>query len=611
MQKCEKCSREFFSPINHRRHILVHRRSLNLDKESHKYRDLLAAFWDKLSVDEVKEVVSLQDISLKEIAGSSLVHALATALGKPGFWTLPRGYVRAGSKLLEVIQAKTFRPPVTSQELFSILEDATERTFLCAGTADSVQKYVFDGEASKIGFDAKNLVACTSFLFEQKLVKAWVAEKDAEALRCQKLLFEEEEAAQKKQAELLERKKVKKLRQKELKAKEQSIEEKGILEAPADCFEVPLAEVSSLPRPSDSYSNIPDVSLDVSTSLEMVQFSSNVDTSVESQYDLCHQHLDSVKAHNLEPRPVSANSRRRFANSQLQAPKSQRSGRNGGFHNNQNHQALKAEPIQKHKDSGTPVNSSMIWTRKVRVESDDTSILEVQKEDIDQKQSKSEVIIGSISVPVEDCSTQQQGRDDFGSTELRKKCNVVEKPAKHDALQVGSNRAAAKLWRPVRHTVGRQDPEEEGVMCSKFDDRTSLNENCLQSCPVDSSGSRKNCQDPDGNAHQGLGFSSIAAKAFLAQRWREAIAGDHVRLVLSPDTESSGRPEVPSSSSSEAAPASDSGEHGVVSRADTELAKNEVLTSSSSGNIKVKYRPKPEKGVKTMYIPKQKKHHLG
>nr|XP_009758253.1 PREDICTED: uncharacterized protein LOC104210967 isoform X3 [Nicotiana sylvestris] len=507
MQKCEKCSREFFSPINHRRHILVHRRSLNLDKESHKYRDLLAAFWDKLSVDEVKEVVSLQDISLK--------------------------------------------------------------------------------------------------------VKAWVAEKDAEALRCQKLLFEEEEAAQKKQAELLERKKVKKLRQKELKAKEQSIEEKGILEAPADCFEVPLAEVSSLPRPSDSYSNIPDVSLDVSTSLEMVQFSSNVDTSVESQYDLCHQHLDSVKAHNLEPRPVSANSRRRFANSQLQAPKSQRSGRNGGFHNNQNHQALKAEPIQKHKDSGTPVNSSMIWTRKVRVESDDTSILEVQKEDIDQKQSKSEVIIGSISVPVEDCSTQQQGRDDFGSTELRKKCNVVEKPAKHDALQVGSNRAAAKLWRPVRHTVGRQDPEEEGVMCSKFDDRTSLNENCLQSCPVDSSGSRKNCQDPDGNAHQGLGFSSIAAKAFLAQRWREAIAGDHVRLVLSPDTESSGRPEVPSSSSSEAAPASDSGEHGVVSRADTELAKNEVLTSSSSGNIKVKYRPKPEKGVKTMYIPKQKKHHLG
>lgn len=32
MQKCEKCSREFFSLINYRRHIRVHRRSLNVDK---------------------------------------------------------------------------------------------------------------------------------------------------------------------------------------------------------------------------------------------------------------------------------------------------------------------------------------------------------------------------------------------------------------------------------------------------------------------------------------------------------------------------------------------------------------------------------------------------
>lgn len=58
----------------------------------------------------------------------------------------------------------------TSRELFSILDDASERTFLCAGTAESLQKYVFDGDASKKGPELKNLVACTSFLFEQKLV---------------------------------------------------------------------------------------------------------------------------------------------------------------------------------------------------------------------------------------------------------------------------------------------------------------------------------------------------------------------------------------------------------------------------------------------------------
>lgn len=34
------------------------------------------------------------------------------------------------------------------------------------------------------------------FLFFSVQVKAWIAEKDAEALRCQKLLVEEEEAAQ-------------------------------------------------------------------------------------------------------------------------------------------------------------------------------------------------------------------------------------------------------------------------------------------------------------------------------------------------------------------------------------------------------------------------------
>nr|XP_019070093.1 uncharacterized protein LOC101264223 isoform X2 [Solanum lycopersicum] len=302
MQKCEKCSKEFCSPINHRRHIRLHRRSSNSDKESRKYRDFLGAFWDKLSADEVKEVVSLQDISLKEISGSALVQALTTALGKPAIWFLPRVYIKAGSKLLEVIQAKPSRLPVTSDELFSILDDASERTFLCAGTAESVEKKVFDGEAHKIGFDSKNLVACTSFLFEQKLVKACGDDKNAEALRCPRLLFEEEESAKKKQAELLERKKVKKLRQKEQKASEQLNEEKGNLEVPADCFEVPLAEIHSVSGQSDSNSDITDVSLDVSACLKLVQLSSNEDRSIESQCDFSHQHLDLVEVRLLNPK---------------------------------------------------------------------------------------------------------------------------------------------------------------------------------------------------------------------------------------------------------------------------------------------------------------------
>lgn len=67
------------------------------------------------------------------------------------------------------MQARPSIFPIPSQELFSILDDASERTFLC-GAAVSMQKYIFDGEAGKIGLETKNLVACTSFLVEQKLV---------------------------------------------------------------------------------------------------------------------------------------------------------------------------------------------------------------------------------------------------------------------------------------------------------------------------------------------------------------------------------------------------------------------------------------------------------
>jgi len=71
--------------------------------------------------------------------------------------------------LQDIVQSKPSCFPISSQELFSILDDASENTCLC-GTAESMQRYVFDGEAGKIGLEPKNLVACTSFLLEQKLV---------------------------------------------------------------------------------------------------------------------------------------------------------------------------------------------------------------------------------------------------------------------------------------------------------------------------------------------------------------------------------------------------------------------------------------------------------
>ncbi|OIT06191.1 hypothetical protein A4A49_03349 [Nicotiana attenuata] len=592
LQKCEKCSREFYAPINYRRHMRLHRRALNFDKESRKYRDLLGAFWDKLSVDEIKEVVSLHDVSIKDLAGSSLVNDLATSLQKMAIWAHPQDYYKAGLALLEVIQGKPSKLPITSQELFSILDDASETTFLCAGTAESVQKYVFDGYAAKKGLELKNMVACASFLFEQKLVKAWFADKDAEAMRCQKLLFEEEEAAQKRQAELLERKKLKKLKQKEQRAREQSNWERGDLEVPADSFEGPIAESSvRSAAASESSSSTPEVSADISSCLEL----------------------------DVEPPPVSANSRRHFPHTQWQVAKSQRTGRNG-FRNSQNHEVQNLEPVQKHgviKDRGAPVNGSKIWTRKIRVQNGERLRLDPQKEAVDQNQSNCEVMIGSISVPMKNCSTHGQGncpaveRDNFESTEpaMLQKLNHVQKPAKHDVLQGGSNGAAVKLWRPVsRHGSGGQDPGED-VISVKLDNRTSSTENNLRLCSRDNpTGKSKNytCQVSDGNVLQGLGFCSVSAKAFLSQRWKEAISGDHVRLVLSDDTEVSGQSDTQNGSSEAALPSADQ-DHGILVKADNQQANTADLSFSSNGNSKVKFRQKPDKSTKIKYIPKQKK----
>lgn len=229
MLRCEKCSQEFCSSLNHRRHTRMHRRRLNTEKEDlRKERENIAAFWDKLSVEEARQVVSFNNVMLKEVPETSIVRTLSSFIQQPALSSLPQFYLKAGAALLDVVQVKSSKFPLAAKDLFSILDDASERTFLCAGSCVSVQRLVFEGEAGNVGPEVKNLVASLGFLVEQKLVKAWIADKDAEALRCQKELVEEEEAIQKKQAELLEKKRLKKLRQQESKEKGRRVGNLGI-----------------------------------------------------------------------------------------------------------------------------------------------------------------------------------------------------------------------------------------------------------------------------------------------------------------------------------------------------------------------------------------------
>ncbi|XP_061999928.1 uncharacterized protein LOC133717261 isoform X1 [Rosa rugosa] len=611
MQKCDKCPREFCSPINHRRHIRVHHRLKKLDKDSNKNRVLLGAFWDKLSTEEAKESVSFKNVNLEEVAGSSIIKALTTLVRKPGFTSLPHIYLKAGSALLDIVQARPSRFPIPSQELFGILDDASEKTFL-SGTATSMQRYIFDGDAGKVGLETKNLVACTSFLVEQKLVKAWHAYKDAEALRLQKLLVEEEEAAQKRQADLLERKRQKKLRQKEQKAKDQE-KVNG-----KDGIDEPLEETSSHSTTIDSDSPISDILDHAHSSVEAFQDSStNENVDPESQTGIGYGQADPVNGSNVERRTVQGNGSRRAVARWQVLPKSQR-GVPNGFHAGQSSQTSKLPSMQNHgsyRDSRAVSGSNKVWSRKPKPQNDGGSLKDgVQKDATEPDQIKNhEVLIGSISVTLGNSSQESNNltgfRDDGLLEQQMPKNNSQDKTNKPDSVQSSTNRSTVKLWRPVSRngTKGSPMPVENGcresetdVAAEKGNSRTISNGNCPRSCVMDS----HNDGIGNGSTQAGnLGFSSSDAKDFLAQRWKEAIAGDHVELVLFQGSEP---PRCPDSDNEVAAIHSLRFRRSILGNAENRLVNVEALESPIAGAGKVKYRSKkPEKGVKIKYIPKQ------
>ncbi|WOH06747.1 hypothetical protein DCAR_0626175 [Daucus carota subsp. sativus] len=599
MQKCDKCSREFCSPINHRRHIRMHRRSLNVNKESHKSRDLLAAFWDKLSFDEAKEIVSFDDVVLEEVSGSSIIKALASFIYKPGFFALSQVYQKAGSSLLDVIQARPSRLPISSQELFSILDDASERTFLCAGTAESMQKYVFDREAGKVALEMKNLVACTSFLIEQKLVKAWLADKDAEALRCQKLLVEEEEASMRRQADLLERKRQKKLRQKEQKAKEQFREEEPLKNMVDNVSEsLTSAEPSSPTTLVDSHLSGEGTSDDVPTVL--VSVSNNEPAETEAQGVLSSEPVDLCLAQNDEHRKSRGNGRQHLGSTRWQVPKTQRIGCNGCYHGPSSN-VVKTEPTPKHifhRDArAAPVNRNKVWTKKAKADNGGKCAASRGVVDVNQiEQTGCAVMIGSISVTVrnseaEQASSQSEAQDSCDIKHV-KKVVAQDKLMKED-VPSSTTRSTVKCWMPVsRHeNIGRgqsaqsDNQESDNNPISRIGGDSMMPGNSgFCSCEMESSYGKSSEIMETKDSH----FSTHPARAFLAERWKEAVSGEHVTLVLSPE--------------------SDCQLASMIKECDVSgVAGNRpARISPSNRRQKAKSRTKSEKNVQIKYIPKQK-----
>ncbi|GMI95432.1 hypothetical protein like AT4G25610 [Hibiscus trionum] len=608
MQKCDKCSREFFSPINYRRHIRVHHRLKKLDKDSAKNRNLLATFWDKLSEDEAKEVISFKDLALEEIPGSSVIKSLTTLVKKTVHSALPQVCLSSGSALLDLVQARPPRFSISSRELFSILDDASERTFLC-GAAVSMQKYIFDGEAGKIGLETKNLVACTSFLVEQKLVKAWLADKDAEALRCQKLLVEEEEAAQKRQVELLERKRRKKLRQKEQKAKEQNPwEMEEGKQSMGDSVEVNTwAETFSSSAVFDIDGQTAVISTDqVLPSLEPIPFP-NPEEGVDdrTQMGFTNGYCDPGTSQNVERRVEPVDGCQRIVVARLQTPsKSQRVVLNG-YHANHNSHGFEFGGMNKHgtnrERTAAMGNSNKIWSRKPKAINDGESLkIRAEKQAaIQLDQSKNpELIIGSISVPLGKNLAEAGDRCPV-ECQTPKRNNVQERFSKPDHVQGVTNRSTIKFWRPVSQQERKSSlPVQSGItefevaVVAENAVQISSSESCQRPSAVYGSDDvvRMNLSSTlEESVQPGrLQFDRTAAKAFLSGRWKEAIAGEHVTLVLSSNLEPPGCSEVDVESSEKC------------------MVKAGACEASTIGAAIGRYRTKPEKAAKTKYIPKQR-----
>ncbi|CAN1264683.1 hypothetical protein LINPERPRIM_LOCUS12021, partial [Linum perenne] len=545
MQKCDKCSREFCSSINYRRHTRVHHRLKKLDKDTAKNRNLLGAFWDKLCEDEAKEILSFKDVALEELSGSSIIKALMALNRKQGFSPLPLHCLRAGITLSDIIQGR-FRYPLSSEELFSILDDASEKTFLC-GAAILMQKYIFDGEASKTGLETKNVVACTSFLVEQKLVKAWLADKDAEALRCQKLLVEEEEAAQRRQAEILERKRQKKLRQKEQRAKEQQQDEKADTEETNDETSEALAETPCSTACSTDLHDVEMLQYPCSSSSEPLELADHdEDLDLESQIRYRVGTADQGRDHIPERQAVQGTNRRHVARRHL-PQKSQWNHVPNGFHG-----------TYRESRSVAMVNGNRKWTRKPRVDHAGETLKPRLEREVTVSQqdqaNKRQVLIGSISVAIESSGPQNSNAE--AEQQVPKKSNVQDKYTRAD-------RPVVKQWRPVSRNGSKVQLQQD--------------ESCIVESQVD---------DAAGKSLSECRRITIDVNA----GWKQALATEHVKLVLAPILE----------------PSKAGHQNGKSSGAHTKPSEGTSVDVSGSGVKANKFRGRPDKGVKLKYIPKQR-----
>lgn len=315
-----------------------------------------------------------------------------------------------------------------------------------------------------------------------------------------------------------------------------------------------------------------------------------------------HQHLRTTSWHvPRKPRPLS-----------------------GALHDFHGSSSSKPEFKHKHvnQDSraANTLNNKKVWSRKLKPEKEVKNLNFRIHEAFSPAgpDKKRELLIGSIAVSLQN-PCHPEDTDNLGKIENghRVDCQVQKQDihslsSRPDTLQCSTNQPRGKLWRPVSRNGVKDSVLENGNRAfegdenaaMKGDSQTLADEDLLISARVnggyhgnEESSAQAGAENP-GNSE----FSSHSARAFLAERWKEATAADHVKLLLLPESEPPGSPET----QTDCQGAPEFGERSILGNAENRIVNGGNFGSLASGIAKVGNRVKLDKNFKKKYIPKQR-----
>lgn len=331
------------------------------------------------------------------------------------------------------------------------------------------------------------------------------------------------------QAELLERKRRKKLRQKEQKAKEHRKEDAEIRDDFNSMEAEPPLEISTHVNSPDLEGQDLDGHSEISAS-EISQLPIAEEMDSKAQAGVGFVDKDSNTSENVESQIHQS-----LAVPCWRAPPKPRA-MSKGFYQFKNLSTSKPEFKPKHaiRDLrvARTVNNKKVWSRKPKPEKDGENLkFRVQEAFVEVgEDKKNELLIGSIAV-------------NLGSSHIQEKCDYADLPvdnskleyqslkkvnkakdrnSESDSIQGDMDQSTVKVWRLRQEVKGSLPLQKEAEVDSSAlkDDTQEVNdESCLRSSSVNGHATEFECYSlpSEGEKPGSLLFSSKAARTFLSQ----------------------------------------------------------------------------------------------